>query len=84
MVEHIRKYKRNDNWENYAALVLVAGHVSLYIPAICDSVRIPARGVAAVAVMCVALLAGVGIQYFVDRRVLRACDDMIDHLKDRS
>lgn len=83
-VVRLRKFKRDYMVVNIASWVLVAGLMCFMLPAIHDTFRIPARGVAAVAVMCVALLAGVGIQYFVDRRVLRACDDMIDHLKDRS
>ena len=33
--------------------------------------------------MCVAVLAGICIQYFMDRKVLKACDDIIDQLKEK-
>ncbi len=80
----LRKFKRNYMIVNAVSWVLVAGLMCFMLPEIHHSFRIPARGVAAIAVMCVALLAGVCSQYLIDRKVLKACDEIIDRLKDRS
>lgn len=83
-VTRLRKFKRNYMIVNTVSWMLVAGLMCFLFPEIYDSFRIPERGIAAIAVMCVALLAGICIQYFIDRKVLRTCDGIIDHLKDRS
>lgn len=83
-VTRLRKFKRNYMIVNAVSWVLVAGLMCFIFPEIYDVFLIPERGVAAIAFMCVAVLAGVFLQYFVDRKVLRACNDIIDHLKDRS
>ena len=53
-------------------------------PEIYNTYRMPELGVAAIAFMGVAVLAGVCVQYFMDRKVLRSCDDIINRLKDIS
>lgn len=83
-VTRLRKFKRNYMIVNTVSWMLVAGLMCFLFPEIYDSFRIPEHGIAAIAVMCVALLAGICIQYFIDRKVLRTCDGIIDHLKDRS
>lgn len=83
-VTRLRKFKRNYMVVNTVSWVLLLGLMCLVFPEIQDTFRIPERGMAAIAVMCVAILAGICIQYFIDRKVLRTCDDIIDHLKDRS
>lgn len=80
----LRKFKRNYMIVNTAAWVVLAGLMFFMLPEIHSTYRIPEMGFVAVAVMCVAVLAGICIQYSVDRKVLKACDDIICHLKDRS
>lgn len=83
-VSRLREFKRNYMIVNTVLWVLVVGLMCLVFPEIYNTFRSPERGVAAIVFMCVAILAGVCIQYFVDRKVLIACDDIIDRLKDRS
>lgn len=83
-VTKLRKFKRNYMIVNTVSWVLVAGLMCFMFPEIHNTFRIPERGIAAIAVMCVAALAGICIQYFIDRKVLMACDEIIDHLKERS
>ena len=83
-VTRLRKFKRNYMIVNTVSWVLVMGLMCFLFPEIHNVFRIPERGIAAIVFMCVALLAGICIQYFIDRKVLRACDEIIDHLRDRS
>lgn len=83
-VTRLRKFKRNYMIVNTVSWVLVAGLMCFIFPEIHNTFLIPERGFAAIVIICVAVLAGVCIQYFIDRKVLKACDDIIDHLKDRS
>ena len=83
-VTRLRNFKRNYMIVNTVSWVLVAGLMCFIFPEIHNTFLIPERGFAAIVIICVAVLAGVCIQYFIDRKVLKACDDIIDHLKDRS
>lgn len=83
-VTRLRKFKRNYMIVNTLSWVLVAGLMCFIFPEIYNTFLIPKRGIAAIAIMCVAVLAGVCIQYFMDRKVLKVCDDIMAHLKDRS
>lgn len=83
-VTRLRKFKQNYMIVNAVSWVLVVGLMCFIFPEIYNAFLIPQRGIAAIAFMCIAVLAGVCLQYFIDRKVLRACDDMIDRLKDRS
>lgn len=83
-VTRLRKFKRNYMIVNTLSWVLVAGLMCFIFPEIYNTFLIPKRGIAAIAIMCVAVLAGICIQYFIDKKVLRACDDIMDQLKDRS
>lgn len=83
-VTRLRKFKRNYMIVNTLSWVLVIALMCFLFPEIHHTFRNPERGIAAIAFMCVAVLAGICIQYLMDRKVLKACNDMIDHLKDRS
>lgn len=83
-VTRLRKFKRNYMIVNTLSWVLVAGLMCFAFPEIRATFSTPWLGIAAVTFMGVAVLAGICIQYFVDRKVLGACDDIIDRLKDRS
>lgn len=83
-VTRLRKFKRNYMIVNTLSWVLVVGLMCLAFPEIRATFSTPWLGIAAVIFMGVAVLAGICIQYFVDRKVLGACDDIIDRLKDRS
>lgn len=83
-VTRLRKFKRNYMIVNTISWVLVIGLMYFILPEIHNTFRNPERGIAAIAFMCVAILVGICIQYFIDRKVLRSCDDIINHLKDRS
>ena len=80
-VTRLRKFKRNYRIVNTVSWVLAIGLMCLIFPAIYNTFRVPERGIAAITFMCVAIFAGVCIQYFIDRKVLRACDDIIKQLK---
>lgn len=82
-VTRLRRFKRNYMIVNTAAWVLAIGLMCFIFPAIYNTFRVPERGIAAITFMCVAIFAGVCIQYFIDRKVLRACDDIIKQLKDK-
>ena len=83
-VTRLRRFKRNYMIANTVLWVLVIVLMCFLFPEIHNPFRIPERGIAAIAFMCVAVLAGICIQYFMDRKVLMACDEIIDQLKDRS
>ncbi len=83
-VTRLRKFKRNYMIVNTLSWVLVAGLMCFAFPEIRATFSTSWLGIAAVTFMGVAVLAGISIQYFVDRNVLGACDDIIDRLKDRS
>lgn len=83
-VTRLRKFKRNYMIVNTLSWVLVAGLMYFAFPEIRATFSTPWLGIAAVTFMGVAVLAGICIQYFVDRKVLGACDDIIDRLKERS
>ena len=83
-VTRLRRFKRNYMIANTVLWVLVIVLMCFLFPEIHNTFRIPERGIAAIAFMCVAVLAGICIQYFMDRKVLMACDEIIDQLKDRS
>ena len=82
-VTRLRKFKRNYMIVNTVSWILAVGLMCFLFPEIHNSFRIPERGVAAITFMCVALLAGICIQYFIDRKVLNTCNDIINRLKDR-
>lgn len=82
-VTRLRRFKRNYMIVNTAAWVLAVGLMCFIFPAIYNTFRVPERGIAAITFMCVAIFAGVCTQYFIDRKVLRACDNIINQLKDR-
>ena len=83
-VTRLRNFKRNYMIVNTGSWVLVAGLMCFLLPEIYDTFRMPEHGIAAIAVMCAALLAGICSQYVMDRKVIKACNDIINHLKDRS
>lgn len=83
-VTRLRNFKRNYMIVNTLSWVLVAGLMYFAFPEIRATFSTPWLGIAAVIFMGVAVLAGICIQYFVDRNVLGACDDIIDRLKERS
>lgn len=83
-VTRLRKFKRNYMIVNTVSWVLAVGLMCFLFPEIHNSFRIPERGVAAITFMCVALLAGICIQYFINRKVLNTCNDIINRLKDRT
>lgn len=83
-VTRLRKFKRNYMILNTVSWILAAGLMCFIFPEIYNTFRIPERGIAAIAVMCAALLAGICSQYFMDRKVLKTCDDIINRLKDRT
>lgn len=80
-VTRLRKFKRNYMIVNTVSWVLAIGLMCFIFPAIYNTFRVPERGIAAITFMCVAIFAGICIQYFIDRKVLRACDDIIKQLK---
>lgn len=80
-VTRLRRFKRNYMIVNTAAWILAIGLMCFIFPAIYNTFRVPERGIAAITFMCVAIFAGICIQYFIDRKVLRACDDIIKQLK---
>lgn len=80
-VTRLRRFKRNYMIVNTAAWILAIGLMCFIFPAIYNTFRAPERGIAAITFMCVAIFAGICIQYFIDRKVLRACDDIIKQLK---
>ena len=82
-VTRLRKFKRNYMIVNTLSWVLVAGLMCFAFPEIRATFSTSWLGIAAVIFMGVAVLAGICIQYFVDRKVLGACDDIIDRLKDK-
>lgn len=83
-VTRLRKFRLNYMIVNIISWVLLAGLMFFIFPEIYDSYRIPERGIAAIVIMSVAIITGICIQYFTDRKILKACDEIIDHLKDRS
>ena len=82
-VTRLRKFKRNYMIVNTVSWVLAIGLMCFIFPAIYNTFRVPERGIAAITFICVAIFAGVCIQYFIDRKVLRACDNIIKQLKDK-
>lgn len=80
-VTRLRKFKRNYMIVNTVSWILAIGLMCLIFPVIYNTFRVPERGIAAITFICVAIFAGVCIQYFIDRKVLRACDDIIKQLK---
>lgn len=82
-VTRLRKFKRNYMIVNTVSWILAIGLMCLIFPAIYNTFRVPERGIAAITFMCVAIFAGICIQYFIDRKVLRACDNIIKQLKDK-
>ena len=80
-VTRLRKFKRNYMIVNTVSWILAIGLMCLIFPVIYNTFRVPERGIAAITFMCVAIFAGICIQYFIDRKVLRACDDIIKQLK---
>ena len=82
-VTRLRKFKRNYMIVNTVSWILAIGLMCLIFPVIYNTFRVPERGIAAITLMCVAIFAGVCIQYFSDRKVLRACDNIIKQLKDK-
>lgn len=83
-IVRLRKFKRNYMIVNTVSWVLAIGLIGFLFPEIRNTFRTPEQSVAAMVFLCVAVLAGLCMQYFVDRKVLRACDGIIDHLKERS
>ena len=82
-VTRLRKFKRNYMIVNTVSWVLAIGLMCLIFPVIYNTFRVPERGIAAITFICVAIFAGICIQYFIDRKVLRACDNIIKQLKDK-
>ena len=80
-VTRLRKFKRNYMIVNTVSWILAIGLMCLIFPVIYNTFRVPERGIAAITFMCVAIFAGICIQYFIDRKVLRACDNIIKQLK---
>lgn len=83
-VTRLRKFRLNYMIVNIVSWVLLAGMMFFIFPEIYGSYRIPERGIAAIVIMSVAIITGICIQYFTDKKILKACDEIIDHLKDRS
>lgn len=83
-VTRLRKFKWNYMIVNTVSWVLVVGLMCFMFPEIYNTFLSPERGIAAIAFMSVAILVGICIQYYIDRKVLMACDDIIDRLKDKS
>lgn len=83
-VTRLRKFKRNYMIVNAVSWVLVIGIMGFIFPEIHDVFRSPQRGTAAIAFLCIAVIAGIFAQFFIDRKVLKACDEIIYQLKDRS
>lgn len=82
-VTRLRKFKRNYMIVNTVSWVLVVGLMCFILPEIHSTFRIPERGIAAIIFMGVAVIAGICIQYYIDRKVLRTCDNIINQLKYR-
>lgn len=82
-VTRLRKFKRNYMIVNTVSWILAIGLMCLIFPIIYNTFRVPERGIAAITFICVAIFAGICIQYFIDRKVLRACDNIIKQLKDK-
>ena len=82
-VTRLRKFKRNYMIVNTVSWILAIGLMCLIFPVIYNTFRVPERGIAAITFICVAIFAGICIQYFIDRKVLRACDNIIKQLKDK-
>lgn len=83
-VTKLKKFKQNYMIVNTVSWILVAVLMCFAFPEIHNTFRIPEHGIAAITFMCIAILVGICIQYFIDRKVLKACDDIINQLKDRS
>ncbi len=82
-VTRLRKFKRNYMIVNTVSWILAIGLMCFIFPVIYNTFRVPERGIAAITFICVAIFAGICIQYFIDRKVLRACDNIIKQLKDK-
>lgn len=82
-VTRLRRFKRNYMIVNTVSWILAIGLMCLIFPVIYNTFRVPERGIAAITFICVAIFAGICIQYFIDRKVLRACDNIIKQLKDK-
>lgn len=83
-VTRLMKFKRNYMILNTVSWILVAVIMCFMIPEIHSSYSDPQRAIAAIVFICIAILAGICIQYFTDRKILRSCDEIIGQLKDRS
>ena len=68
-VTRLRRFKRNYMIVNTAAWILAIGLMCFIFPAIYNTFRAPERGIAAITFMCVAIFAGICIQYFIDQGV---------------
>lgn len=82
-VTRLRRFKRNYMIVNTVSWILAIGLMCFIFPVIYNTFRVPERGIAAITFICVAIFAGICIQYFIDRKVLRACDNIIKQLKDK-
>ena len=83
-VTKLKKFKQNYMIVNTVSWILVAVLMCFAFPEIHNTFRIREHGIVAITFMCIAILAGICIQYFIDKKILRACDDIINQLKDRS
>lgn len=80
MLIKMRKFKKNYMLLNGVLWLLSIGLMTFLIPVIYGSFTISLYGIIAIAFVCVIFIICIVIQYLIDKKVLKACDDIIDRL----
>ena len=80
MLIKMRKFKKNYMLLNGVLWLLSIGLMTFLIPVIYGSFTISLYGIIAIAFVCVIFMICIVIQYLIDKKVLKACDDIIDRL----
>lgn len=81
MLIKMRKFKKNYMLLNGVLWLLSIGLMAFLIPVIYGSFTISLYGIIAIAFVCVIFIICIVIQYYlIDKKVLKACDDIIDRL----
>lgn len=80
MLIKMRKFKKNYMLLNGVLWLLSIGLMAFLIPVIYGSFTISLYGIIAIAFVCVIFIICIVIQYLIDKKVLKACDDIIDRL----
>ena len=80
MLIKMRKFKKNYMLLNGVLWLLSIGLMAFLIPVIYGSFTISLYGIIAIAFVGVIFIICIVIQYLIDKKVLKACDDIIDRL----